>query len=339
MNCLIVGGTGFLGGAMTDAAIAAGHEVTILSRGNSIRPSAKGIEVVCADRYEDLSAIKGRDFQWVFDSCAYTPEGVHNLLDMVEARLERYVMISSISAYGTFSKRGLTESDPAPNASDKDFAVARSVPAPNRASAFAYGSSYGPLKRSCEIVATERLNDKATLLRVGLLIGAGDHTDRLTWWVRRIDQARGSRRRVPAPEPMERAVQLIDAHDAGLFALRCAKQGLAGVWNVTGRPMPLSELLDAIVGVSESEAEIDWIGENAILKAGVEPWTDMPLMAPVAPEFRHFLEVNSDQAYDAGLRCKPLEQTLISLIAWDRSRRDQPLKCGLTVEQEQSLLT
>jgi len=338
MKCLIVGGTGFLGGAIADAVASAGHKVTILSRGKTPRSFANGIDVIRADRYDDLSAIEGKEFQWVFDSCAYTPEGVHKLLDAVGTQLERYVLISSLSAYGTFEKRGITESYPALAATDKDLAVARSVPATSRASASAYGSSYGALKRSCEIVAADRLNDMATNLRVGLLVGAGDYTDRLTWWARRIDQAHGPRRRVPAPGPMERAVQIIDVRDAALFALHSAELELAGVWNVIGRPMPLSQLLDRIISVTKSKAEMIWIKEDALIEAGVRPWTDMPLMAPVTPEFRHFLEIDSDQAFDAGLQCRPLQQTLTSLIAWDRSRRDQQLKCGLTLEQEVSLL-
>lgn len=317
---------------------AAGHETTVLSRGETRRPLPKGAGTICADRYEDLRAIEGRDFDWVFDSCAYTPDAVHPLLDAVGERLTRYVMISSLSAYGSFSKLGLTEADPVPDVTEDDLAVARGVPAAERASAFAYGSSYGPLKRACEIAAEKRLGDRATVLRAGLLVGAGDYTDRLTWWARRIDEAHSVRRRVPAPSPAERAVQFVDVRDAALFALRCAEKELSGLWNVTGRPMPLAELLNALIRVTRSPAEVVWIDETTVIEAGIKPWTDLPLTAPVRPEFQHFLEVDSERAHAAGLRCRPLDETLLPLIAWDRDRREQPLKCGLTAEQEASLM-
>lgn len=339
MRCLIVGGTGFLGGAIADVVAAAGHETTVLSRGETRRPLPERAETIRADRYEDLRAIEGRDFDWVFDTCAYTPDAVHLLLDAVGERLTRYVMISSLSAYGSFTKLGLTEVDPVPDVTEDDLAVARGVPVAERASAFAYGGSYGPLKRACEIAAEERLgDDRATKLRVGLLVGAGDYTDRLTWWARRIDEAQGVRRRVPAPGPVDRPVQLIDVRDAALFALRCAEKELPGLWNVTGRPMPLADLLNALIRVTRSPAEVVWIDETNVIEAGIKPWTDLPLMAPVKPEFQYFLEVDSERAHTAGLRCRPLDETLMPLIAWDRDRRDQSLKCGLTIEQEASLM-
>lgn len=288
MRCLIVGGTGFLGGAMADAVVAARYETSVLSRGQTTRSATKDVEIIRADRYEDLRAIEGREFDWVFDSCAYTPDAVHRLLDAVGEGLKRYVMISSISAYGTFTKRGLTEEDAVPDVTEDDLEVARAVPSSDRASAFAYGTSYGPLKRACELAAAERLGDRATALRVGLLVGAGDYTDRLTWWARRIDEARGDRQYVPAPGPSERAVQLFDVRDAVAFALRCAEDKLAGIWNVTGRPMPLAILLNALIDAADSQAKLIWVNERSVVEAGIEPWTDVPLMAPVIPEFRYF---------------------------------------------------
>ena len=338
MRCLVVGGSGFLGGAIADAIAAAGHDTTILSRGEATRPTAAGVEAIRADRHKDLGRLKGQAFDWVFDSCAYTPDAVHKLLDAVGDGLKRYVLISSVSAYGVFDKRGLAEGDPAPDATPEDLAVARTVPTANRSSGVAYGASYGPLKRACEIAAAERLGDRATALRVGLLVGAGDYTDRLTWWARRIDQAHGDRRRVPAVGPPDRAVQLIDVRDAALFALCCAENGLGGIWNVTGRPMPFADLLDALITAAGSPAEVVWTDEPTALAVGLTPWTDLPLITPVASEYRYLLEVNTERACAAGLRCRPLEATLARLLDWDRDRRDQPLKCGLTPEQEALLM-
>ena len=338
MRCLVVGGTGFLGGAIADAVVAAGHEVTILTRGETVRNPAGPVETVCADRHGDLSVVQGREFDWVFDTCAYTPDAVLKLLDSVGDKLNRYVMISSISAYGTFQKRGLTEDDEALTATANDLALARKVPAAERASAVAYGKAYGPLKRACEIAAEQRLGSRATALRVGLLIGAGDYTDRLTWWVRRIDEAHGDRRRVPAPYPTHRIVQLIDVRDAADFALCCAEKAISGELNVTGIPGPLSTIFNEIIRITHSQAEIVWIDEDAIVDAGIKPWTDMPLMAPVAPSFRYFLEVETKRAIASRLKCRSLEQTLSPLLVWDRGRRNELLKGGLTSRQEAVLL-
>ncbi|MFK7861496.1 MAG: NAD-dependent epimerase/dehydratase family protein [Granulosicoccus sp.] len=180
MRCLVVGGTGLLGGAVADALFAAGHETTILSRCKTTRAQADDMEILCADRHEDLRVIEDRLFDWIFDSCAYTPDAVYELLDAAGPKLKRYVLISSISVYGSFEKRNLTENESVITANSDDFAIAHDVPSSDRASAFAYGTSYGPLKRACEIAAMERIGNCTTALRVGLLVGAGDYTDRLT---------------------------------------------------------------------------------------------------------------------------------------------------------------
>ncbi|MEM7710386.1 MAG: NAD-dependent epimerase/dehydratase family protein [Pseudomonadota bacterium] len=337
MRCLVVGGTGFLGGAMAEALAAAGHEVAILSRGRTAGGPA-GVEMVRADRHGDLSGLAGRSFDWVFDSCAFDPDAVHHLLDAVGPEVARYVLVSSISAYGSFATAGLTEAASVPDATEADLAVAASIPTEDRAMAAAYGASYGPLKRACEIAAEARLGARATILRVGLLIGAGDYTDRLTWWVRRIDGAHGVWRPVPAPGPASRAVQLIDVRDAAGFAVHCAAAAQGGVWNVTGQPMAMSDLLAAVAEAADSPAEVHWIANRDVIGAGIMPWTEMPLMAPPGPKFRYFLEVNADRAEAAGLTCRPLAETLGPLLEWDRGRRDVPLKCGLSAEQEAALL-
>ena len=213
MRCLVVGGTGFLGGAITDALQGAGHEVAVLSRGRSARALPEGVETIVADRHGDLGALEGRGFDWVFDTCAYAPDAVTRLLDAVGDRLSRYVLISSISVYGSYETEGMDETAPAPDASEEDLAKAASLGPDERSDAFAYGASYGPLKHACERAAEDVLGARACALRVGLLVGAGDYTDRLTWWVRRLDEAAGARAEVPVPAPMDRAVQMIDVRD------------------------------------------------------------------------------------------------------------------------------
>ncbi|ABD55376.1 SDR family oxidoreductase [Jannaschia sp. CCS1] len=338
MRCLVVGGTGFLGGAIVDALVDAGQSVSILSRGVTSASHGAGVEMIRADRYEDLTPLENRPFDWVFDTCAYTPASVERLLDAVGPSIARYVLISSVSAYGTFLEDGQAETAIVPDATPADFEAAARLAREDRASAFAYGASYGPLKRACERKADEMLGDRATSLRVGLLVGAGDYSDRLTWWVRRLDQARDDRKRVPAPAPDTRLVQMIDVRDVARFALRCGTDDLGGIWNVTGAPTPMGAVLSLIAELSQSDAEIVWVKEDDIVAEDIAPWSDIPLMAPPIPEFRYFLSVGTEKANAAGLTCRPLRDTILPLLAWDRGRREVPLTCGMTAEQEARLL-
>ncbi len=338
MRCLVVGGTGFLGGAIADTLVDHGHDVTILCRGQTFRNTQSSVKSIQADRYGDLRSLGAERFDWVFDSCAYSPDSVETLLTPVGSDLARYVLISSISAYGEFLQPGLSEVANLREATKQDLEVAANIPPESRTSAFAYGPSYGPLKRSCEIKALQMLGDRASALRVGLLAGAGDYTDRLTWWVRRIDEARGDRIHIPAPAPKHRLTQLIDVRDVAAFALRCATNELSGIWNVTGEPQAFNDVLTTLIDVSGSDAELIWVNEEAIRKAQVTPWLDIPMMAPLLPAFRYFLEVSTEKARSAGLKCRPIEETLKPLLDWDRGRRELDLKVGLTPEQEALLL-
>ena len=339
MKCLVVGGTGFLGGAIVDTLVQNDHEVTVLSRGKTSRDFPSTVKAIQADRFGDLSKLKDQDYDWVFDTCAFEPEAVRRILQAVGENCRHYVLISSLSAYGRFRKPGLQESDPVPDATEADLALAASLTDEQRSSAVSYAASYGPLKRACEVAAEEILGEKAISLRVGLLVGAGDYSDRLTWWVRRVDQANGSRMRVPAPAPPDRSVQMIDVRDVADFALKCAATERSGVINVTGQPVPLENVLRAIIQETGSAAQLVWVSEQAILDAKIKPWTDIPLMAPSVPDFKHFLEMSTQKAIELGLDCRPIRDTLRPLVEWDRIHRDRPLKAGMNAEQEALLLT
>ena len=334
MKSLVVGGTGFLGGAIAEAALGAGHDVAVLSRGKTRRALSEGICVLRGDRHGELEVLADARFDLVFDTCGYTPEVVEGLLDVVGADLRRYVFVSSISVYGDYSKPRLSEIDPAPTAGEADLEVARNLPAAQRTDAMAYGRSYGPLKRACEIAARERLGERAIVLRLGLLVGIGDDTDRLTWWLRRIDQGG----RIPVPAPEDGFFQMIDVRDSAAFALRAAAEGRSGIYNLTGRDMPLSALLDAMIAVSGAEAELVWVAGEKLQAAGIQPWTELPLIVPPVPAARYLFQIDTEKAHRDGLSCRPIAETLGDLLRWDRAERARALKCGISREQERTLL-
>ena len=335
MKALIVGGTGFLGGAIVEAAMAAGCDVAVLSRGETERTLPEGVQALQGDRHGDLAALRGEPFDLVFDTCAYTPEAVERLLRIVGSALRRYVFISSTSVYRDYSKAQLCERDPVPTAAEADLELARSLPAERRSDAVAYAPSYGPLKRACEIVAQERLGERAILLRSGLLVGAGDTSDRLTWWVRRIDQGG----RVPVPAERDSFFQMIDVRDAAAFAVSAAMEARSGIYNMTSRDMPLSALLDATVAVTGAEAELVWLPADKLQEVGLEPWTDVPLVVPSDARRRYFFQIDTERAHRDGLTCRPIAETLTDLLRWDRAHRNRPLTCGLSPAQERALLT
>lgn len=337
MNVLVVGGTGFLGGAVVNAAVAAGHSVTIFTRGQTANSQPPGkIAVLTGDRHRDLCALQGRVFDLVVDTCAFAPDSVSSLLDTLSPEIGRYALVSSGSAYGNFSTPNIGEDAPLGRASTEQLELARSLPPEKRAGAASYGMAYGPLKRECELAAIERLGDRVTIHRAGLLVGAGDYTDRLTFWLRRVDQGGPT----VAPGSPDRLVQLIDVRDAARFIIETGVAGLGGAFNLTGRPLSMSSLLESCRRVAKSDARFVWRSDEDILAANLEPWSEVPLWLPYSNEtFRYFLELDVEKAFAHGLCVRPLDETLSDILAWDRLRRATPLKAGMPPGKEASLLS
>ncbi|GAB3581657.1 SDR family oxidoreductase [Leifsonia lichenia] len=117
---LFIGGTGVISSACVARSLEAGHEVTVINRGNSaVRPLPDGVEVLHADIRdpESVHAVLGeRSFDVVSEFLAFTPEHIQTDFRLFEGRVGQYVFISSASAYQTPPSRlPVTESTPLRN--------------------------------------------------------------------------------------------------------------------------------------------------------------------------------------------------------------------------------
>lgn len=325
---LVVGGTGFLGAAIAASAVASGHQVSILTRGQT--PAVADVTPIVADRFGPMTALTGQHFDLVFDTCAYVPDAVAHLLTMVHPR--RYVMVSSISVHDRFDRADLTEDSPVLEANDNDLAPYRAQQFANWGQVPLAPQSYGPLKRSCELAAIAAVADRAIILRAGLLVGAGDRSDRLTYWVRRLD--RGGR----IPVPTDRKIQCIDVRDVADFAVKAATAEASGIFNITSQPFDLFHLFSEIQALSGTPSTLVPLSDQAFVDAKVGPWMNLPLWLPDDPDHAHFFDISTARARAAGLTTRPLDQTLCPLLDWDRTRRTMPLATGLTPAQEALLL-
>jgi 2'-hydroxyisoflavone reductase len=78
--------------------------------------------------------------------------------------------------------------------------------------------------------------------------------------------------------------------------------------------------------------------------AGIEPWTDLPIWLPPDSEFAGMHAANVERAHAAGLRCRPVQETVQDTWNWLsvlhapaplRSDLDQP---GLDISRERAAL-
>jgi nucleoside-diphosphate-sugar epimerase len=103
LKVLFIGGTGVISAAAAERAVAVGHELTMLNRGNTaLRAIPPGVELLSADIRDTASvrtALGDRSFDVVADFVAFTPAQVAADIALFTGRTGQYVFISSASAY------------------------------------------------------------------------------------------------------------------------------------------------------------------------------------------------------------------------------------------------
>ena len=101
MKVLFIGGTGEISTACVSEALACGHEVTVLNRGESQASLPAGVEHVRGDLREPdaYDALAAREFDVVCQFLAFTPETVERDIEFFSGRCGQYLFMSTTSAY------------------------------------------------------------------------------------------------------------------------------------------------------------------------------------------------------------------------------------------------
>ena len=306
LKVLVLGGTGFIGPALVELAVAHGHTVTLFNRGKTNKDLFPGLEKILGDRDpkkgDGLKGLEGRKFDVVFDDCGYYPRHVKASAEMfAQAELGHYVYVSSISCYAKNDVEG----------ADETAALAR-MDDPTLETMGDQFQYYGPLKVLCEEAAERALLGKTTIIRPGYIVGPGDPTDRFTYWPVRFDK--GGKILVPgAPtDPL----QVIDVRDLSAFMLLCAEKHMIGTYNACGPEKRLSwgDTLDACKHASSAkDIEMKWMSaEKVMALKGVE----FPIWAPYVGETKGFHTCSNARAIAAGLACTPIGKIVADTLAW-----------------------
>ncbi|MCY0936516.1 NAD-dependent epimerase/dehydratase family protein [Streptomyces sp. H34-S4] len=325
MKLLMLGGTEFVGRAITEDALDRGWEVTVFHRGHHAPPA--GTTAVHGDRTAPggLDALAEGKWDLVVDTWGGAPTAVRDSTRLLAGRTGRYVYISSRSVH-TY---------PLPAGTDEDGPLVEGSPD-------AACVSYAEDKRGSEIAAVEAFGDRALLVRAGLIIGPYENVGRLPWWLNRT--ARGGP--VPAPGPHGLPLQYVDVRDLAHWTLDAAEAGLGGPYNLVS-PIghaTIGSLLEACAAVTGGRAELIWTDPARFEEAGVQPWTELPVWVPVGEMHDYMYGGDVTKALAAGLKCRPVQETVADTWAWLQElggiapqRADRPSP-GLSAEQEAALL-
>lgn len=310
MRLLLIGGTRFLGRAIAEQALGAGHRLTLLHRGQSNPALFPEAEHRMADRDGDLGVLDdAATWDTVIDTCAYVPRQVNSLAARLRGRVGQYQLVSSISVYADLRPPGVGEDAPTQKLDDPHTEQIT-------------GASYGGLKRLCEEAALAGFGDAHTLIvRPGLLVGPHDPTGRFSWWVQRLQHGGD----VLVPGPAGAALQFIDARDAAAWQLRQADARTAGVFNLTGpvRRLDFGRFFaTAQALLSPTGTRLVWADGAWLEQQGVTPWSELPLWVGSGSPGLH--AVNIDRARNTGLTTRPVEATLQDTAAWLATAGEMP---------------
>lgn len=325
MKILIIGGTRFLGRHLVEAALAAGHEVTLFNRGKTNPTLFPNIERITGDREHDKEKLSGRQWDVAIDVAGYVPRIVRLSAEVLERSVKRYVFISSISVYQDFKKMGIDES----------YAVAQMPEHPTDEND---PETYGPRKALCEQIVREIYGDRALIVRPGLIVGPYDPTDRFTYWPMRVQRGGD----MITPDKPQTPVQFIDVRDLSELIIKMIENNASGIYHVTGPDYKLfmGEFLDACKLVTGSVATFHWASAEFLKEHDVQPWSDMPVWLPDDEENAGAARMNISKALQAGLQFRPLEETIRDTIDWAEMRpADHQWHAGLNPDKESVLLT
>jgi 2'-hydroxyisoflavone reductase len=303
---LILGGTGFLGPATVETAVARGHELTLFNRGRTRPGLFPEIETLLGDRDpekgEGLNALRNRKWDAVIDNSGYFPRQVSASARLLAPNTGQYIFISSISAY-------------ADNSIENQDETARLATTPDPAVEKVTDQTFGPLKVLCEKAAAEAFPGRAAIVRPGYIVGPDDPSGRFTYWPVRID--RGGE--VLAPGAPADPVQIIDVRDLGAWLITLVEQGTNGTFNATGPAGRLAwgDLLQGCRKATATAHSLVWVPGDWINRDAPEIF---PIWAPFLGDTRGFHTWKNARAVKAGLTFRPFSETVADTLRWHKSQ-------------------
>ena len=323
MKLLVLGGTVFLGRAVSRHARVVGHDVTCAARGVSgAVPDGVRLVRVDRDRRDGLSPLDGQRFDAVID-VARRPSHVRRALVVLADRVGHWTFVSTCSVYADHGTPGQrAESAPL---------LAAAPPEVDDAD----GEQYGPCKVADE-KAVASSGVPAFVCRAGLIVGPEDPSGRFEYWVARL--ARGGE--VLAPGQPDDRVQWVDVRDLAAWLVFAAETGLTGTYDGIGAPMPRGQFLAGVAQGVGVTPRLTWVDQGFLIEHGVQPWMgerSLPMWLPL-PDYAGFMTRDVSPALRTGLVTRPLVDTAGDTLRWLRAAPDRAPSAGLDSDDEANLL-
>jgi 2'-hydroxyisoflavone reductase len=319
---LVLGGTNFLGPAIVERVLAAGHQVTLFNRGKTNPGLFPNLEKIRGDRQTNnqggISALSGsRRWDAVIDVWPSEPAVVMPSARLLADRTDFYSFVSSIGAYADVSHPGTEES------------------APLRVKERGYGGD----KARSETQLGSLLGEKLGIVRPCPIAGPRDNSLSFHYWLA------GLKHNGPliAPGDGTSPVELVDVRDVADWILQNVEARRPGVYNVCGQEITFRNFLEECRFAMQGQARIVWVDQRFLMKEGVRAG-NLPLWSMNDPGF---VQISSLKARRAGWVTRPLKQTAVdawrSYCSWVDPNIEYPQRqwgydWGISTERQSEIL-
>ncbi len=245
MNILVLGGTRFFGKKLVELCIENGHDVTILTRGQSGNPFGTAVKQLIVDR-DDHDALENAlahtTWDIVYDNICYSPNEAHTICELLKGKTKKLVFTSTLSTYEVDGKMKKEE----------DFEPYHYQILMGDRDEFSYGEG----KRQAEAVLFKEASFPVVAVRFPIVMGEHDYTRRLHFHVERIlhDQP------ISLPN-IDAQMSYITDEEAAEFLYFAGITPIEGPYNATASgAISLKELLALIEKESGKRAKISLVG-------------------------------------------------------------------------------
>lgn len=273
MKVLVIGGTGFISGALVQLLASEGHEVSLFTRGltKPTKPIPERVHTLTGDRRSFASLQKhaaGKNFDAVFDMVAYTPEESAAAAKIFAGNVGRFIHCSTISVYM------VSHDVLCPITEDQDRRPLMEFFPQNP-----FGMEYGINKRLCEEALWKAHDERrfpVSMLRPTFVCGPHDPARRDLFWIERILDGKP----LLIPGSGDHAFQSVFVEDvahAFLSLLECP-QSIGRAYNIAGEEIfSLNEYLRRLGRLLEREPELIHVDQEVFDRdpLGVHPQGDV----------------------------------------------------------------
>lgn len=321
LNILVLGGTNFVGPAIVNDLINAGHNLTLFNRGITNPHLFPQLLKIRGDREKGKKVYKTLQQQkWdlVIDVWPSNPQFVAEAAESLQQSAKHYIFISSIAVYRDYRQINMAETAPIIEGESYEE------------------GNYSLNKAICERAVQQYFPENFTILRPGAIVGERDDGVHFPYLIARIKHQKA----IIVPDALD-PTQLIDVKDVASFLNICVKKKHKGIYNLVGDTIPYKSLIIQIKETLKSEVEIHWLSpKDVVNKFKLSPWADVPFWIPIAldPE-PGFYQISNELAKEKGLKFLPLAQTIKdALTSIDLKTFTYGEGAGISLEREREII-